>query len=128
MVLPATSTSYLRTKLSLPVADAEDRQTEHLLLLAPGDRPCPGRDSPRTETGRSDALPPENSDGTPAAPETGTLVEVKRDGTMAVLAKRLNQPTSLEFIGDTAYMVNLPGEILKIEDNPNRAPRAPSPR
>ena len=29
---------------------------------------------------------------------------------------KLNQPTSLEFIGNTAYVVNLAGEIVKIDN------------
>jgi hypothetical protein len=49
-------------------------------------------------------------------PDTGTLVEVNPDGTMTVLVEGLNQPTSLEFIGNTAYVVNLAGEIWKITD------------
>jgi hypothetical protein len=38
------------------------------------------------------------------------------DGTFDVVADHLNQPTSLEVIGSTAYVVTLPGEIWKIED------------
>jgi hypothetical protein len=53
-------------------------------------------------------------EGTPALPNTGALVKVRRDNTFAVVAERLNQPTSLEFIGKTAYVVTLGGEILKI--------------
>jgi hypothetical protein len=33
-----------------------------------------------------------------------------------VVEEGLNQPTSLEFIGQTAYVVTLGGEIWKIED------------
>ena len=54
--------------------------------------------------------------GAPALPDTGQLLEVNNDGTFAVLVERLNQPTSLEFIGNTAYIVTLAGEIWKIED------------
>jgi hypothetical protein len=32
-----------------------------------------------------------------------------------VVVDKLNQPTSLEFIGDTAYVVTLGGEIWKIK-------------
>jgi hypothetical protein len=31
-----------------------------------------------------------------------------------VVVDKLNQPTSLEFIGDTAFVVTLTGEIWKI--------------
>ena len=64
-------------------------------------------------------FPEGERDGFPALPNTGTLVEVNPDGTMTVLVQRLNQPTSLEFIGNTAYVVNLAGEIWKIEDVSN---------
>lgn len=52
--------------------------------------------------------------GAPAAPDTGALVEVNGSGTFTVIADRLNQPTSLEFIGNTAYIVTLGGEIWTV--------------
>lgn len=58
--------------------------------------------------------------GTPAVPNTGALVEVQRDGTFTVITDGLNQPTSLEFIGKTAYVVTFGGEIWKIEDVPKK--------
>jgi hypothetical protein len=58
-------------------------------------------------------------DGSPALPNTGALVEVNTDGTMTVIVAGLNRPTSLEFIGNTAYVVNLAGEIWKIENVSN---------
>jgi hypothetical protein len=61
-------------------------------------------------------FPPGARDGSPALPSTGSLVEVNPDGTMTVVVEGLNQPTSVEFIGNTAYVINLAGEILKIED------------
>jgi hypothetical protein len=54
--------------------------------------------------------------GSPALPNTGALVKVNRDGTFTVITDGLNQPTSLEFIGNTAYVVTLGGEIWKIDD------------
>jgi hypothetical protein len=53
--------------------------------------------------------------GSPALPNTGALVEVNGDGTFTVILDELNLPTSLEFIGNTAYVVTLTGEIWKIE-------------
>jgi hypothetical protein len=53
--------------------------------------------------------------GSPALPNTGALVEVNADGTFTVLADGLNLPTSLEFIGNAAYVVTLTGEIWKID-------------
>jgi sugar lactone lactonase YvrE len=57
---------------------------------------------------------PGNPEGSPALPNTGALVKVNRDGTFTVVAEGLNQPTSLEFIGKTAYVVTLGGEIWRI--------------
>jgi sugar lactone lactonase YvrE len=58
---------------------------------------------------------PGNPEGSPAEPNTGALVKANPDGTFTVLIDRLNQPTSLEFIGKTAYVVTLGGEIWKIK-------------
>jgi hypothetical protein len=61
-------------------------------------------------------FPIDGIDGFPALPNTGALVEVNRDGTFTVIIERLNQPTSLEVIKNTAYVVNLAGEIWKIDN------------
>jgi hypothetical protein len=53
--------------------------------------------------------------GSPAQPNSGALVQVNGDGTLTVITDGLNLPTSLEFIGTTAYVVTLTGEIWKIE-------------
>jgi hypothetical protein len=55
-------------------------------------------------------------DGSPAQPNTGALVKVTRDGGLDVIVDELDRPTSLEFIGNTAYVVTLTGQIWKIED------------
>jgi hypothetical protein len=60
--------------------------------------------------------PPGNEPGSPALPNTGELVEVNEDGTFTVVVDGLNLPTSVEFIGDTAYVVTLTGELLKIDN------------
>ena len=54
-------------------------------------------------------------EGSPALPNTGALVKVNRNGTLTVVTDGLNQPTSLEFIKNTAYVVTLGGEIWKIK-------------
>jgi hypothetical protein len=59
---------------------------------------------------------PGNPPGSPALPNTGQLVNVNDDSTFTVLANGLNQPTSLEIIGNTAYVVTLTGEIWKIDN------------
>ena len=57
-------------------------------------------------------------EGSPAFPNTGALAHVNDDGTFTILVDQLNQPTSLEFIGNTAYVTLLSGSILKIENLP----------
>jgi hypothetical protein len=54
--------------------------------------------------------------GSPAQPNSGALVKVNADGTFTVVTDGLNLPTSLEFIGNTAYVVTLTGEIWRIDD------------
>ncbi|MEJ8844323.1 hypothetical protein WG954_18150 [Lacibacter sp. H375] len=55
-------------------------------------------------------------EGAPALPNTGALLKLKSDGSFSVIANGLNQPTSLEFIGNNAYVVSLTGEVWKIEN------------
>ncbi len=50
-----------------------------------------------------------------AVPNTGALVKVNGDGTFTVVVQGLNQPTSLQFIGNKAYVVTLTGEIWVID-------------
>jgi hypothetical protein len=56
--------------------------------------------------------------GSPALPDTGALVKVNGDGTFTTVTGGLDRPTSLEFIGNTAYVVTLGGEIWKIDGVP----------
>jgi hypothetical protein len=56
-----------------------------------------------------------NIDPSNAVPNTGALVKVNGDGTFAAIMDGLDRPTSLEFIGNTAYVVTLTGEIWKID-------------
>jgi hypothetical protein len=51
----------------------------------------------------------------PALPNTGRLLRVNNDGTFTVLADKLNQPTSLHFICDTALVVTLGGQVWRID-------------
>jgi hypothetical protein len=55
-------------------------------------------------------------EGSPAEPNTGALLKVTRHGSFRVVVDGLNQPTSLEFIGNTAFVVTLGGEIWKIRN------------
>jgi hypothetical protein len=75
------------------------------------------------EFGRGDSLyalsqgifPAGSPPATPAQHNTGSLVKVNGDGTFTGIMDSLDQPTSLEFIGNTAYFVTLTGEIWKID-------------
>jgi hypothetical protein len=60
-------------------------------------------------------------DGSPALPNTGSLVMVNPDRTFTVVADELDIPTSLEIIGNTAYIVTIEGEVWAI-DNIARSP------
>ena len=55
-------------------------------------------------------------EGSPAEPNTGSLVKVNHDGTFTQVVDGLDRPTSLEFIKNTAYIVTLTGEIWTIDD------------
>ena len=60
-------------------------------------------------------FPPENPEGSPAAPDTGALVRARHNGSFSVVVDELDRPTSVEFIRGTAYVVTIPGEILEID-------------
>lgn len=53
--------------------------------------------------------------GSPAWPNTGSLLRVNADGSTTVLANGLNLPTSLHFAGSTALIVTLAGDVWKFE-------------
>ena len=60
-------------------------------------------------------FPVGNPDGSPALPNTGQLLRVDRHGTLDVVADGLDRPTSLEIIGNTAYVITFGGEIWRID-------------
>ncbi|GCD91448.1 ScyD/ScyE family protein [Nocardioides sp. LS1] len=49
--------------------------------------------------------------GSPAMPDTGSILRVNADGTMTTVTTALDRPTSLEIVGHRAYVVTLDGEI-----------------
>jgi hypothetical protein len=59
-------------------------------------------------------------EGSPAFPDTGRLLIVKRDGSLKPVVDRrgqelvLDRPTSIEFVGDTAYVVSVDGTVYRI--------------
>jgi len=62
----------------------------------------------------------DENEGMPASENTGELVKVEKDGTFTTVVDKLNQPTSLEFIGNTAFVVTLGGNVMRI-DNVSRS-------
>jgi hypothetical protein len=54
--------------------------------------------------------------GSPASHDTGALLRANPGGTMTTVADELDQPSSLEIIGNTAYVVTLGGDVVKIDD------------
>ena len=62
------------------------------------------------------------AEGSPAAPDTGRLLTVDHDGGMTAVVDAtgheivLDRPTSLEIVGDTAYVVGLAGTIVEIDN------------
>ena len=57
-----------------------------------------------------------NPEGSPALPNTGSLLRVNADGTFSVIADEIDRPTSLEIIGNTAYIVTFTGEVLTVDN------------
>ena len=61
----------------------------------------------------------------PAKPDSGKLLRVNHDGTFTVLVDRLDLPTSLDFAGDTAFIVTLNGEVWRIKHVSKAKPVGP---
>ncbi len=57
-----------------------------------------------------------NPEGSPALPNTGSLLRINPNGTFSVIAEELDRPTSLEIIGNTAYIITLAGEIWTVDN------------
>lgn len=53
--------------------------------------------------------------GSPALPNTGSLLQMNANGGLRELLGQVNLPTSLEVIDDTAYVVSLAGDIWRID-------------
>ena len=54
-------------------------------------------------------------EGAPALPNTGALLKLNPNGSFSVIVDGLNQPTSMEIIGNSAYVVSLAGEVWEIK-------------
>ncbi len=74
----------------------------------------PGGDLYALLQGVWDLGPDPANAGSPASANSGMLVRIER-GTFTPVAEHLNRPTSMEFIGDTAYVVSLAGTVTRID-------------
>lgn len=65
--------------------------------------------------GSWDLPPTPENEGAPAAPDTGRLVRVSKHASFASVVEGLDRPTSLEFIGKTAFVITLTGKVIRID-------------
>ena len=93
----AAAATTLASGFSL-IVDVERGRGGTLFALSQGDSPG--------------FVPP----ASPALPDSGELLRVERDGTFSVVVDLLDRPTSLHFIGDTAFVVTQNGEVWKISN------------
>lgn len=56
------------------------------------------------------------AEGSPAQPNTGSLVSINDDGSFSVIIDDLDRPTSMEIVKNTAYIVTLTGEVRTINN------------
>jgi len=96
VIHPPAAAAEVAAGASLLV-DVELRNRRELYALSQGD------------------FPPDGVPAAPALPDTGRLVRVNWDGTMTVVAKELDRPTSLEFANGNAYVVTLTGDVWHID-------------
>jgi hypothetical protein len=62
-----------------------------------------------------DLEPVDSNEGFPAAPNTGEIVSVDDSGEFHTVVSGLDQPTSFEVVGRTAFVVTLTGTVLRID-------------
>jgi hypothetical protein len=80
------------------LVDVEFGKCDRLYALSNGESP-------------EDAGPAE-----PAEEDTGELLEVTDDGDLEAVVEDLNLPSSVDFIGDTAFITSLAGEVWRVDD------------
>jgi sugar lactone lactonase YvrE len=57
-----------------------------------------------------------NPEGSPADPNTGLLLRADGDGGFVTVAEELDRPTSMEIVGNDAYVVGVSGDVLRVDD------------
>jgi hypothetical protein len=65
---------------------------------------------------------PGTPEGSPALPDTGSVMKVNSDGTMITVFEGLDRPTSFQIINNTAYVVTLTGEIWEVNGGVGKPP------
>ena len=98
---PGSSTAATVASGARLAVDVEMGRGQTLFALSQGLFPCGGN--------------PECA-GSPASHDTGALMRANGAGGFTTIADDLDQPSSLEIIGNTAYVVTLGGEVWTIED------------
>jgi hypothetical protein len=97
---PGSSTAETVASGARLAVDVEKGRGRTLFALSQGEFPCGGDPA---------------CAGSPASHDTGALMKANADGTFTTVADELDQPSSLEIVGTTAYVVTLGGEIWRID-------------
>ena len=59
---------------------------------------------------------PGTPDGSPANPDTGELLSIDANGGVSPIVEGLDRPTSLEILGDTAFVIGVAGTVVRIDN------------
>lgn len=97
---PGSATAETVASGARLAVDVEKGRGRTLFALSQGEFPCGGDPA---------------CAGSPASHDTGALMKANADGTFTTVADELDQPSSLEIVGTTAYVVTLGGEIWRID-------------
>jgi hypothetical protein len=97
---PGSSTAETIASGARLAVDVERGRGRTIFALSQGEFPCGGDPA---------------CAGSPASHDTGALMKANADGTFTTVLDELDQPSSLEIVGTTAYVVTLGGEIWRID-------------
>jgi hypothetical protein len=106
---PGSSTADTVATGARLAVDVELGRGQTLFALSQGHFTCLHPDFPNSSNCPGDA-------GSPADENTGTLMRANANGTFDVVKGGLNRPSSLEIIGNTAYVITLGGDVVRIDD------------
>jgi hypothetical protein len=57
-----------------------------------------------------------NPEGSPADPDTGLLLRADGHGGFVTVVDELDRPTSMEIVGNDAYIVGVSGDVVRVDD------------